>query len=79
MRKLLERLYKLLERLYIVQKRVWVREHNGRVIHTRNQKRLNPYNPLTYIFILICYAIAILMYGFVGYKYEIDSDFFKWQ
>ena len=46
---------------------------------TRTLKRLNPYHPLTYIVIPLYYALAIAMYGFVGYKQEMDSNFFKWQ
>ena len=42
-------------------------------------KRLNPYHPLTYIVIPLYYALAIAMFGFVGYKQEMDSNFFKWQ
>lgn len=65
---------KLLERLYVIQKKTYVDEYG-----TRTLKRFNPYHPLTYIFIPLYYALAIAMYGFVGYKQEMDSNFFKWQ
>ncbi len=65
---------KLLERLYVMQKKTSV-DKSG----TRTLKRLNPYHPLTYIVIPLYYALAIAMYGFVGYKQEMDSNFFKWQ
>jgi hypothetical protein len=65
---------KLLERLYVMQKKTSVDKYG-----TRTLKRLNPYHPLTYIVIPLYYALAIAMYGFVGYKQEMDSNFFKWQ
>ena len=65
---------KLLERLYVIQKKTYADEYG-----TRTLKRLNPYHPLTYIVIPLYYALAIAMYGFVGYKRETDSDLFKWQ
>jgi len=65
---------KLLERLYVIQKKTSVDKYG-----TRTLKRLNPYHPLTYIVIPLYYALAIAMYGFVGYKQETDSNFFKWQ
>ncbi len=64
----------LLERLYVIQKKTHVNEYG-----TYTLKRLNPYHPLTYIVIPMYYALAIAMFGFVGYKQEMDSDFFKWQ
>jgi hypothetical protein len=64
----------LLERLYVIQKKTHVNEYG-----TYTLKRLNPYHPLTYIVIPMYYALAIAMYGFVGYKQEMDSNFFKWQ
>ena len=65
---------KLLERLYVIQKKTYVDKYR-----TRTLKRLNRYHPLTYIVIPLYYALAIAMYGFVGYKQEMDSYFFKWQ
>jgi len=65
---------KILECLYVIQKKTYVDKYG-----TRTLKRLNPYHPLTYIVIPFYYALAIAMYGFVGYKQEMDSDFFRWQ
>ena len=65
---------KLLERLYVMQKKTYTDKYG-----TRTLKRLNPYHPLTYIVIPLYYALAIAMYGFVGYKENMDSNFFKWQ
>lgn len=66
---------KLLERLYVMQKKTYMDKYGT----IRTLKRLNPYHPLTYIVIPMYYALAIAMYGFVGYKQEMDSNFFKWQ
>ena len=57
-----------------MQKKTYVDKYG-----TRTLKRLNPYHPLTYIVIPLYYALAIAMYGFVGHKQEMDSNFFKWQ
>lgn len=39
--------------------------------------RLNPYNPLSYIVVIIAIPIIILMYGFVGLFDKISNPF-KW-
>ena len=42
--------------------------------------RLNPYNPLSYIFIILVLVVGIIMFGFVGFWKEIDfKNPFKWQ
>ena len=42
--------------------------------------RLNPYNPLSYLSIIISFIIGILMFGFVGFWKEVDlRNPFKWQ
>lgn len=41
--------------------------------------RLNPYNPLSYLVVIISFVIAIFMFGFVGFRKEVDLDNpFKW-
>lgn len=47
-------------------------------MHTK--KRLNPYNPLSYIALLIALIIGIIMFGFVGLWREVNiKEFmFKW-
>jgi len=53
-----------------------------RVIQTDSngeRHRLNPYNPLSYIVIILIPIIGILMFGFVGFWKEVDfSNPFKW-
>ena len=66
---------KLLELLYVMQKKTYIDKY-GRIY---TLKRLNSYHPLTYIVIPLYYALAIAMYGFVGHKENMDSNFFKWQ
>jgi hypothetical protein len=42
-------------------------------------RRLNPFNPLSYITVVISIMIGILMFGFVGVWKEIDlKNPFKW-
>ena len=42
--------------------------------------RLNPYNPLSYLTIIIVLIVGILMFGFVGVWNELPTtNPFKWQ
>jgi predicted PurR-regulated permease PerM len=42
-------------------------------------RRFNPYNPLSYIAVIIFLIVGILMFGFVGIWKEVDvSNPFKW-
>lgn len=55
----------------------------GRVIPLgrgfRTAKRFNPYNPLSYIVVLLFLVAAIIMFGVVGFAKEVDhSNPFKW-
>jgi predicted PurR-regulated permease PerM len=44
-----------------------------------NARRLNPYNPLSYITVIVSLIIGILMFGFVGFWKETDMrNPFKW-
>lgn len=41
--------------------------------------RVNPYNPLSYLFIIIAAITGVIMFGFVGIWREIDyRNPFKW-
>jgi hypothetical protein len=42
-----------------------------------NAYRLNPYNPLSYIVVIVAIPIIILMYGFMG-LFEKAINPFKW-
>lgn len=44
------------------------------------KRKLNPYNPLSYLYILIISIIGFIMFGVVGFWKEVDtSNPFKWQ
>jgi hypothetical protein len=48
--------------------------------HKRELRRLNPYNPLSYIFIAILFAVATFVYGIIVAWKEIGKEnHFKWQ
>jgi hypothetical protein len=41
--------------------------------------RINPYNPLSYVTVIIATIIGILLFGFVGFWKEVDlRNPFKW-
>ncbi len=41
--------------------------------------RINPYNPLSYIVILLTFLVGVIMFGVVGFWKEIDTkNPFKW-
>jgi hypothetical protein len=43
------------------------------------KRRLNPFNPITYITILVTILIGFLMFGFAGFWKEVDlRNPFKW-
>jgi hypothetical protein len=68
---------KLLIALKIIQEKE-IKDPFGR---TYKKKRLNPYNPLTYVLIVCFFVIGLLMFGFVGFWDEVDwSELkFKWR
>lgn len=44
------------------------------------RRRLNRYNPLTYVFIVVALLVTIIMYGVVGFTKEVDfRNPFKYQ
>lgn len=59
---------KLFKALYIVQEKV---KKNG-PYHTRKLQRLNPYNPLTYIALLIALIISLILFGIAGTWKNVD-------
>lgn len=74
---------KLLKALYIIQTVSNEERHKkglkrlGRGFFKAH--RLNPYNPLSYIALIIIIVVGILMFGFVGFVKETDlKNPFKW-
>lgn len=67
----------LLKKLYIIQEVDNKDRKLGRGFSTAI--RLNPYNPLTYIAVVLIAVVGILMFGFVGFWKETDRrNPFKW-
>lgn len=67
---------KILKTLFIYQEK----ELLTRKAIRYTKKRLNPYNPLTYLLIAIVFLIGILKFGFVGIWKELDTrNPFKYQ
>ena len=65
-----------MKNLWIIQEKNFLDEFK----RTRVKYRFNPYNPLTYIVIVMSLVIGVFMFGFVGIKNEINVDElkFKW-
>lgn len=70
---------KLLKRLLIIQE---VSNKNREPKLGRGffkARRLNPFNPLSYIVVVIAFIVGVLLFGFYGIWKEVDStNPFKW-
>lgn len=66
---------KILIKMYIIQEK---RNERGFIRH-----RLNPYNPMSYVYLLISFVAGLLYYGIRGLSDEMDMrgkrNPFKWQ
>lgn len=66
---------KILTKLYVLQEK---RNKNGFIRH-----RLNPYNPFSYVFLIIQFICGLILYGIKGLSNEMDlrgkRNPFKWQ
>lgn len=40
--------------------------------------RINPYNPLSYLTIIILFIVGIIMFGVYGFWKEVNRNPFKW-
>jgi hypothetical protein len=66
---------KLLKFLWIFQEK----KHKDTLNVTRKYRRLNPFNPLTYIAIVIIILVGFVMFGIVGFWKEVDlRNPFRW-
>ena len=67
---------KVMKNLWVIQEKNFLDEFK----RTRVKHRLNPYNPITYIFIVMSLVIGVVMFGVVGIKNEININElkFKW-
>jgi hypothetical protein len=75
---------KILKKLWIIQeKKLWIiqeKEFKNPLNNVYRKHRLNPYNPMSYITILIVLLVGIFMFGFVGFWNETDKvNPFKWR
>ena len=70
---------KFLKALYIIQE-VSNKDRNPKLGDGYNTaSRLNPYNPLSYLTVIVMTIVWILMYGVVGFWKEVDKvNPFKW-
>lgn len=59
---------KIFETLSIIQ----IKKQKDSLEHIWTKRRLNPYNPLTYLVIILTFIIGLLLFGFVGFWKEID-------
>ncbi len=67
---------KILKKFGIIQHRTGKETSNGL---TRTKYRINPYNPLSYIAILLIIIVGLVMFGVVGFWQEVDlRNPFKW-
>lgn len=70
---------KTLRKLLIL---LWVIQEKKEPYTEPKIRRLNPYNPLSYLLLLFVLIIGIGLFGIIGIAKEMDMDFrkhFKWQ
>lgn len=66
---------KTLKFLYILQDKV---EKNS-MGYKYTKRRVNPFNPLSYIMLLSVFVLGILAFGFIGFWKEVDKrNIFKY-
>jgi hypothetical protein len=72
-------LKRILKKLYVIQEvsNKGRSKKYGRGFFTA--RRLNPYNPLSYITIIVVFVLALICFGIIGMWKEIDiKNPFKW-
>lgn len=66
---------KILKLLFIIQEK----DRFDPFKRSYKVRRINPYNPLSYITIILIMIVGLLMFGFVGIWKEVDvRNPFKW-
>lgn len=68
---------KFLTKIKVIQEKVTNKDDRFR---KRTWYRLNPYNPLSYITIVLTLLLAVVLFGVVGFKEQVDlKNPFKWK
>lgn len=57
----------MIRKILLLLKVIQEKEKNKHIL-----RRLNPYNPLTYITILLAFMIGVILFGVIGFWREID-------
>lgn len=70
---------KILKKLYIIQE-ISNKSRTEKIgLGYSTAIRLNPYNPLSYLTLILIFIVGIIMFGFVGFWKEIElKNPFKW-
>lgn len=69
---------KILKTLYITQYKTI--EVDNKHIKFTERRRLNPFNPLTYLVSISVIIVGIIMFGIVGFWEQVDfRNSFKWR
>lgn len=70
--------YKLLRVLQITQQRN--KKVNNKIVKLSVSRRLNPYNPLTYVYVIGMYSTGLIAFGIIGIWQQVDirKNPFKW-
>lgn len=68
-----------MRKILLALKIVQLRQFKDPFNRTYTKKRLNPFNPLTYILILLWLGIGLIMFGLYGLFKEIDFSDLKFK
>ncbi len=72
----MRKLDKILKFLFVLQERTKTDEFN----HKYKQRRLNPYNPLSYVFLILLYIVGLFAYGIIVMIEDAEPiKEFKWR
>jgi hypothetical protein len=68
---------KVLKILKVIQLRKIMPKHKMYLVE---QRRLNPFNPLSYLTLTIAFFVGIILFGVIGFWNEVDlNNPFKWK
>ena len=68
---------KVLKILKVIQLRKIMPKHKMYLV---DQRRLNPFNPLSYLTLTIAFFVGIILFGVIGFWNEVDlNNPFKWK